>query len=64
MAAGRVWHGYRNTHGDWVTGTTGTGMVLVFGTPQHTVYPYYGITGISWVYYNINFIVLKLFSYI
>ena len=43
----RVWHGYGNTRGDPVTGTTGTGTVLVFGTTRHTVYPYHGITGIS-----------------
>ena len=48
----RVWPRYGNTHGDWVTGTTGTGTVLVFGTPRHTVYPYHGITGILRVYYN------------
>jgi hypothetical protein len=64
----RVRHGYGNTCGDRVTGTTGMGTVLVFGTPRHTVYPYHGITGISRVYYNrvsINFIVLKLvFSHI
>ena len=40
----------------------GTGMVLVFGTLWHTMYPHRGITGISRVYYNINIIVLKLFS--
>jgi len=28
----RVRHGYRNTRGDRVTGTTGMGTVLVFGT--------------------------------
>jgi hypothetical protein len=33
----RVCHGYGNTRGDRVTGTTGTGTVLVFGTPRHTV---------------------------
>ena len=42
----------------------GMGMVLVFGTPWHTMYLYCGITGISWVYYNLNIIVLKLFSHI
>jgi hypothetical protein len=42
----RVRHGYGNTRGDRVTGTTGTGTVLLFGTPRHTVYPYHGITGI------------------
>jgi len=42
----RVRHGYGNTRSDRVTGTTGTGTVLVFGTPRHTVYPYHGITGI------------------
>ena len=49
---GRVRHGYGKTCGDWVTGITGTGTVLGFGTPRHTVYPYHGITGISRVYYS------------
>ena len=48
----KVRHGYRKTHSDWVTGIMGTGMVLGFDTPQHTVYPYHGITGISRVYYS------------
>ena len=43
---------------------TGTGTVLVFGTLRHTVYPYHGVTGISRVYYNINIIILTLFSHI
>ena len=64
----RVRHGYGNTRSDRVTGVMGMGMVLVFSTPQRTVYPYRGITGISRVYYNrvsIIFIVLKLvFSHI
>ena len=42
----------------------GTGTVLVFGTPRHTMYPYRGVTGISRVYYNINIIILTLFSHI
>ena len=42
----RVRHRYRNTCGDRVTGTMGMGMVLVFGTPQHTVYLYHSIMGI------------------
>jgi len=37
---GRVRHGYGNTRGDRVTGT---GTVLVFGTPWHTVYLYHSI---------------------
>ena len=28
-------------------GNMGMGKVLGFGTPQHTVYPYYGIVGMS-----------------
>jgi hypothetical protein len=48
----RVRHGYGKTRGDLVTGITGTGTVLGFGTPRHTVYPYHGITGISRVYYD------------
>ena len=59
----RVWHRYGNACSDRVTGTTGTGTVLVFGTLQYTMYPYHGIMGISQVCYNrvsINFIVLKL----
>ena len=44
-------------------GFAGMGMVVKFGTLRHTVYPYHGITGIQWVYYDmvsIFFIVLKL----
>ena len=48
----RVWHRYGNTHGDQVTGTTGRGMVLVFGTLWHTMYPYHHIMGILQVCYN------------
>ena len=33
----RVRHGYRNTRGDRVTGSAGTGTVLDFDTPRHTV---------------------------
>ena len=43
----RVAHGYGFTHGASKTGTVGTGMVLDFSTPQHTVYPYCGVAGIS-----------------
>ena len=39
-------HGYRFTRGASKTGTAGTGTVLGFSTPQHTVYPYCGVTGI------------------
>jgi len=48
----RVRHGYGKTRGDRVTGITGMGTVLGFGTPRHTVYPYHGITGISRVFYD------------
>ena len=61
-------HGYGKTRGFEVTGFAGTGTVVEFGTPWHTVYPYHGIAGIQRVYYNmvsIFFIVLKLvFSHI
>ena len=60
----RVWHRYGNTCSDRVMGSTSIGTVLVFGTLQHTVYLYHGITGISQVYYNINSIVLTPFSHI
>ena len=43
---GRVPHGYRFTRSASKTGTVGTGTVLDFRTPQHTVYPYRGVTGI------------------
>jgi hypothetical protein len=36
-AIARVRHGYRNTRGDRVTGSAGTGTVLDFDTPRHTV---------------------------
>ena len=45
----RIVHGYGFTHGASKTGTAGTGTVLDFSTPQHTVYPYRGVAGISWV---------------
>ena len=35
-----------------VMGFVGIDMVVNFGTPWHTMYPYHGIVGISWVYYN------------
>ena len=61
-------HGYGKTCGLEVTGLAGMGTVVNFGTPQHTTYPYHGITGIPRVYYNkvsVIFIVLKLiFSHI
>ena len=36
----RVPHGYGNTRGVSKTGNTGTGTVVDFGTPRHTVYLY------------------------
>jgi hypothetical protein len=45
----RVLHGYGFTHGASKTGTAGTGTVLDFSTPWHTMYPYHGIVGISQV---------------
>jgi hypothetical protein len=36
----RVLHRYGNTRGVSKTGNTGMGMVVDFGTPQHTAYPY------------------------
>ena len=46
----RVSHGYGFTRGASETGTAGTGTVLDFGTPRHTVYPYHGVTGIHGFY--------------
>ena len=42
----RVPHGYRFTRGVSKTGPAGAGTVLNFGIPQHTAYPYRGVTGI------------------
>jgi hypothetical protein len=41
----RVRHGYGKTRGFSKTGSAGTGTVVDFGTPWHTVYPYRGIAG-------------------
>ena len=41
----RVQHEYRNTHSVSKTGSTGTGTVVDFGTPQHTVYLYHRFVG-------------------
>ena len=41
----RVFNGYRNTHGDQVMGSMGTGTVLDFDTLQHTVTRTHGIMG-------------------
>ena len=62
----RACHGYGNTHGDRVMGTTGTGTVSDFSTPRHTAYPYCGITGMIQVNYNkvgLIFTALKLFFF-
>ena len=44
--APRVPHGYGFTRGVSKTGPAGAGTVLNFGIPQHTAYPYHGVTGI------------------
>src|SRR5882762_5496170 len=41
----RVRHGYGKTRGFSKMGSAGTGTVVDFGTPRHTVYPYRGIVG-------------------
>jgi hypothetical protein len=41
----RVRHGYGKTRGFSKMGSAGTGTVVDFGTPWHTVYPYCGIAG-------------------
>ena len=41
----RVRHGYGKTRGFSKTGSVGMGMVVDFGTPWHTAYPYHGIVG-------------------
>jgi hypothetical protein len=41
----RVCHGYRKTHRFSKMGSVGTGTVVDFSTPQHTVYPYCSIVG-------------------
>ena len=41
----RVCHGYNNTRSDRVTGSMGTGTVLDFDTPRHTVTHTSGIAG-------------------
>ena len=38
-------HGYGKTRGFSKTGSVGMGTVVDFSTPQHTAYPYHGITG-------------------
>ena len=60
----RACHGYGNTHGDQVMGTTGTGTVSDFSTLWHTAYPYCSIMGMIQVNYNkvgLIFTALKLF---
>ena len=59
----RACHGYGNTCGDWVMGTTGMGMVLDFSTLWHIMYPYCSIMGMIRVNYNkvgLIFTALKL----
>ena len=43
----RLPHRYEKTCGFSKMGNMSMGKVLGFGTPQHTVYPYYGIVGMS-----------------
>ena len=58
-------HRYRKPRGFEVTGFAGMGMVVEFSTLRHTAYPYCGIMGIQWIYYNMVSIFLKLiFSHI
>ena len=42
----RVYHGLPETRGVSETGHAGSGTVLDFGTPRHTVYPCHGVAGI------------------
>jgi hypothetical protein len=49
LAIPRDCHRCEKTHGFEVTGFAGMGTVLDFSTPQHTAYPYRGITGTSQV---------------
>ena len=46
LALLRVFHEYGNTCGVSKTGTTGMGMVVDFGTPQHTTTRTRGVAGI------------------
>ena len=41
---GSPWESH-TTRGFSKTGCVGTGMVVDFGTPRHTAYPYRGVTG-------------------
>ena len=54
----RVRHGYGKTRGFSKMGSAGTGTVVNFGTPWHTVYPYRGIAGMLRVNYILIFLVL------
>jgi hypothetical protein len=60
-AVGRVRHRYGKTCGFSKMGSAGTGTVVDFGTPWHTVYPYRGIAGMLRVNYSLIYLVLKLF---
>ena len=46
MTATKVYYGLPVTHGVSETGHMGLGMVLHFGTPQHTMYLYCSVVGI------------------
>jgi hypothetical protein len=46
MRMARVYHGLPETCGVSKTGHVGTGTVLDFGTPRHTVYPCRSVAGI------------------
>jgi hypothetical protein len=46
MLTSSVYHGLPETRGVSEMGHAGTGTVLDFGTPRHTVYPCRGVAGI------------------
>ena len=68
--ANRIWcvlkdrdcHRYGKTCGFEVMGFVGTGTVVNFSTPRHTIYPYHSIAGISQVYYNKVCIILLFWN--
>ena len=51
----RVQYRYRKTYRFSKMGSVGMGMVVDFGTPWHTAYPYCSITGMLQVNYT-NFL--------
>ena len=58
----RVLHGYGNTHSVSKMGNTGTGMVLDFGTPRHTI-PIPRCHGYSRVKYILNVLIYIYYYY-